>query len=56
MFKKGGPKPWHTKPGDSLLDKRILEIQETGKVARPLLQREGEGMVEPHSNEEKIAV
>jgi len=56
MFRKGGQKPWHTKPGDSLLDKRILEIQETGKVARPLMQGEGEGVVEFHSSEEKIAV
>ena len=27
MFRKGGPRPWHTKPGDSLLDQRILEVR-----------------------------
>lgn len=27
MFQKGGPRPWHTKPGDSLLDQRILDVQ-----------------------------
>ncbi|KAL4890510.1 sugar transporter [Aspergillus ambiguus] len=28
MFSKGGPKPWHTKPGDSRLDGRIQEARE----------------------------
>ena len=28
MFRKGGPKPWHTKPGDSLLDQRILDMRD----------------------------
>jgi len=31
MFRKGGPKPWHTKPGDSLLDQKILEMESGGK-------------------------
>ena len=33
LFKPGGPKPWHTKPGDSRLDARIdavREMQEKG--------------------------
>ncbi|CZR58457.1 related to high-affinity glucose transporter [Phialocephala subalpina] len=33
MFRKGGPKPWKTKPGDSLLDQRILEVAEHGTKA-----------------------
>ena len=27
MFRKGGPRPWHTKPGGSLLDQHILDVQ-----------------------------
>jgi hypothetical protein len=30
LFKKGGPHPWKTKPGDSLLDQRILDVREHG--------------------------
>lgn len=30
LFRKGGPKPWKTKPGDSLLDQRILEMSAHG--------------------------
>jgi len=31
MFRKGGPRPWHTKPGGSLLDQKILEVQAGGR-------------------------
>jgi len=27
MFQKDGPRPWHTKTGDSLLDQKILDVQ-----------------------------
>jgi hypothetical protein len=30
MFRKGGPKPWKTKPGGSLLDERVFEYREHG--------------------------
>ena len=30
MFSKGGPKPWHTKPGQSKLDHLIEEAREKG--------------------------
>jgi hypothetical protein len=28
LFAKGGPKPWHTRPGQSKLDERVQEVQE----------------------------
>jgi len=28
LFQKGGPKPWKAKPGNSLLDQRIHEVEE----------------------------
>jgi len=31
LFQSGGPRPWKTKPGNSLLDQRILEVQTHGK-------------------------
>ena len=31
MFQKDGPRPWHTKTGDSLLDQKILEVQAGGR-------------------------
>jgi hypothetical protein len=31
MFQKGGPHPWHTKPGNSLLDAKIQEFRNRGK-------------------------
>jgi lysylphosphatidylglycerol synthetase-like protein (DUF2156 family) len=27
LFRRGGPRPWHTKPGNSLLDQKILDMQ-----------------------------
>ena len=30
MFGKDGPHPWNTKPGNSLLDARVQDIQEHG--------------------------
>jgi len=34
LFQKGGPHPWNTKPGNSLLDARVLEVQQqSGKRA-----------------------
>jgi len=27
LFQSGGPRPWHTKPGNSLLDQKILDMQ-----------------------------
>jgi hypothetical protein len=30
LFRRGGPRPWKTKPGGSLLDQRIFEMRETG--------------------------
>jgi hypothetical protein len=32
MFQKGGPKPWKTKPGDSMLDSKVEDIQQHGKT------------------------
>ena len=29
LFRKGGPRPWKTKPGGSLLDQRILDARES---------------------------
>ncbi|KAL8758564.1 MAG: hypothetical protein Q9199_001372 [Rusavskia elegans] len=29
LFSKGGPKPWNTKPGDSLLDAKIAQVAES---------------------------
>ncbi|KAL9636008.1 MAG: hypothetical protein Q9204_002408 [Flavoplaca sp. TL-2023a] len=29
LFSKGGPRPWNTRPGDSLLDVKIAQLQET---------------------------
>ena len=31
MFRKGGPKPWRTKPGGSLLDQKVLDWQSNRK-------------------------
>jgi hypothetical protein len=31
MFRKGGPRPWHTKPGGSSLDAKIQEVREQKK-------------------------
>jgi Sugar (and other) transporter len=31
LFQKGGPRPWHTKPGNSLLDQRLLEMEASGR-------------------------
>lgn len=28
MFSKGGPKPWHTKPGNSKLDAAVADVRE----------------------------
>lgn len=27
MFRDDGPRPWHTKPGDSLVDERAREVE-----------------------------
>ncbi|TVY82739.1 High-affinity glucose transporter [Lachnellula suecica] len=32
LFQKGGPKPWKTKPGNSLLDTQIQDIRASGKT------------------------
>lgn len=32
MFQKGGPHPWNTSPGHSLLDAKVQELQEHGKA------------------------
>ncbi|KAI4228780.1 MAG: hypothetical protein L6R36_001380 [Xanthoria steineri] len=29
LFSKGGPKPWNTRPGDSLLDAKIAQVEES---------------------------
>jgi hypothetical protein len=31
MFRKGGPRPWNTKPGGSSLDERIEDVRQQGK-------------------------
>lgn len=31
LFQRGGPRPWNTKPGNSLLDAKIQEFQSRGK-------------------------
>jgi hypothetical protein len=46
LFQKGGPHPWQTKPGNSLLDAKILELQRSGKS--------GAGGVIGGTEEEKI--
>jgi hypothetical protein len=46
LFQKGGPHPWQTKPGNSLLDAKILELQRAGKA--------GAGGVVGGTEEEKI--
>ncbi|KAI4199157.1 MAG: hypothetical protein LQ350_004787 [Teloschistes chrysophthalmus] len=38
LFSKGGPRPWKTRPGDSLLDAKIQQVHE--------LQQKGEGLGE----------
>jgi hypothetical protein len=45
MFRKGGPKPWHTKPGQSNLDDRIEEAR-----AKELHVKEGD----MHVTEERV--
>ena len=41
-FWKGGPRPWHTKPGGSLLDQKVLEMREHGRRNSPdVMETEG---------------
>lgn len=48
MFSKGGPLPWHTKPGESQLDAKIAEVVD--------LQREGKAHIDQiaHVELEKV--
>ncbi|KAI4146043.1 MAG: hypothetical protein L6R39_003617 [Caloplaca ligustica] len=41
LFSKGGPRPWKTRPGDSLLDARIAQVEELQQKGEPLGERFG---------------
>jgi hypothetical protein len=32
LFAPGGPKPWKTRPGQSLLDARVMEVEEKART------------------------
>jgi Sugar (and other) transporter len=52
LFSKGGPRPWHTKPGQSRLDaeiQAIIERKTHGKENYP-------GGMAMHGDEEKVGV
>ena len=41
MFSKGGPHPWNTRPGDSLLDAKIAQVEEMRQKGEPLGEKFG---------------
>jgi len=41
LFRKGGPRPWHTKPGGSLLDQKVLKYREHGHKTGGVMETEG---------------
>ncbi|KAI4123562.1 MAG: hypothetical protein LQ338_005215, partial [Usnochroma carphineum] len=41
LFSKGGPRPWKTKPGDSLLDAKIAQVQGLQQNGEPLGEKFG---------------
>lgn len=41
LFSKSGPKPWKTRPGDSLLDQKVAEVQEAQIKGEPTTDRIG---------------
>lgn len=44
VAKQGAPKPWHTKPGDSLLDARMAEVTSEGRRVSSVGGRQEEKM------------
>jgi hypothetical protein len=41
LFRRGGPRPWKTKPGGSLLDQHILDFQQRGHKTGGMMGTEG---------------
>ncbi|KAL8684853.1 MAG: hypothetical protein Q9224_006100 [Gallowayella concinna] len=41
LFSKGGPKPWNTRPGDSLLDAKVAQVEDLQQKGGPLREKFG---------------
>lgn len=54
LFRPGAARPWNTKPGGSLLDQRLLEVQEAQKRGEMVGKERREEGSEKNAKDETI--